>query len=168
MEDVNKLIRKKDTMDLIKKYKIVIVIVTTIIIVVLFRSLSYNHFQDDASKLAIPSVLKTNIITIEKSWTLGDDILLICLDKSAPRDLNSFDKTLIIAPDSLLNKRNIKAIRHFKGSVLLFSQDISVSSRVWMLLSQMGSKSLYILTSEPDNEVRKHNFRSDTVSAPEV
>lgn len=155
-------------MDLIKRYRVVIAIVITILIVVLLRSFSIYHFKDDAAKRAIPSVLKTNIITIEKLWTLGDEILLISLDETIPSELNTFKKSLKITANSILDKENLNTIRHFKGSVLLFSLDISISAKTWMLLSQMGCKNLYILTSEPDNEVLKHNFRPDTISGPEV
>jgi hypothetical protein len=155
-------------MDLLKRYKVVIALVIPILIIVLLRSFSIYHFKDDAAKQARPSVLKTNLITIEKSWTLSGKILLISLDETIPSGLNSFEKSLKIAADSILRKENLNMIRHFKGSVLLYSSDISVASRIWMLLSQMGYKNLYILTSEPDNEILKHNFRPDTLPEPEV
>jgi hypothetical protein len=155
-------------MDVIKKYKVVIAVITTVLVVVVIRLISFNHFRDDAAKRANPSALKTNIITVEKSWSLGDGMLLISLDDTIPSNLKSCKKSFKITADSILDRVNLKTVLNNKGPVLLFSSDIAVSSRIWMLLSQMGCKNLYILTNEPDNEVQKHNFRPDTLSRPEV
>jgi len=39
-----------------------------------------------------------------------------------------------------------------KGPVILYSNDISVSARVWMVLSQTGIKNIYILDTSVGNE----------------
>ncbi|MCK7537140.1 MAG: rhodanese-like domain-containing protein [Marinilabiliales bacterium] len=48
-------------------------------------------------------------------------------------------------PESILEKENLKLIRKNKGPVILCSDDSSVSARVWMVLSEMGIKNIYIL-----------------------
>jgi len=51
--------------------------------------------------------------------------------------------------------------------VILFSEDYSLSSKVWMILSQSGFRNIYIYTTDPGNEVLKKEFRSDSLTRPE-
>ena len=52
-------------------------------------------------------------------------------------------------PGSILAKENIRIIRNSKGPVILASGDITISARIWMVLSEMGLKDLFIL--QPEN-----------------
>lgn len=170
MADVSKRKQGKKVvgiMDLIKKYKIVIAIVLTVLILVLIRALNPNHFKTDAGKWAEPSVLKSNTISVEQSVKLPGDKLIIYLDKEGLKDLEGTAKSLDIPAESILNKENIRIIKDHNGPVLLYSTQLSVTARIWMLLSQMGCTNLYILNKEPDNEVLKYKFRSDTLVRPE-
>lgn len=155
-------------MNFIKKYKIIIAVILPIVILVLFRTFSLNHFKNDSGKWAEPSVLKSNMISIEQSANLIGDKLLINLDKEGKVDFRVTPKSINIAPESILDKNNIRIIHDHKGPVLLYSSETSVSARIWMLISQMGCTNIYILTMDPDNEVLKHNFRYDTLVKPEV
>jgi 3-mercaptopyruvate sulfurtransferase SseA len=73
-----------------------------------------------------------------------------------------------IPADSILSKKYLNTIRKHNGPVILFSSEMAVSARIWMLLSQMGCKNIYILTNNTDNEVFKSKFRPDTVTRPEL
>jgi hypothetical protein len=59
--------------------------------------------------------------------------------------------TLKMDPGSILDKQNMKLIRKNVGPVILYSEDISEVARIWMILSEMGVRDLYIL-SESANE----------------
>jgi hypothetical protein len=155
-------------MELIKKYRVVFAVVLPILILVLFRSFGTNHFQSDAEKLAEPSVARANIITTEQLASLNGEKLLINFGKERITSLDFKMTTLNISSDSLLLKNNIKTIQKHSGPVLLYTADMSVSARIWMLLSQMGVKNLYILAKENDNEVFKNKFRPDTLIRPEL
>ena len=157
-------------MGIIKKYRVVIIILVPLLILVIIRSVGINHFKLDAKKLAEPSVSRTNLINSSEMAALSGEVLLINLGdgKIEGTDSNSKAEILNIPPVALLEKSNLNKISKHNGPVLIFSPDPSVSSRMWMLLGQMGIKTLYILTNDKDNESFKNKFRPDTLTGPEL
>ena len=150
-------------MGLIKKFKLAIVVVLPILILILIRSLGVSHFKNDARKWAKPSIDKSNIISIKQAGSLKGKVLMICLDKDVSHIMELPGDSRIIPPDSILNKNHKSLIMKHIGPVLLYSSDPGLSARIWMLLSQMGCKNIYILTDSSDNEVFKYKFRPDTI-----
>jgi hypothetical protein len=153
-------------MEILKKYKAVILIVLPLLILVLIRSAGSNHFKPDAEKLAEPSFVKSNIINVDQLASLSVD-KLICLTEPMENVKNVFGNYIEIAPGDILMKENINKIKNNSGPVLLYSQDVAMVSRIWMVLTQMGIKNIFILTADSDNELIKHEFRSDTLLKPE-
>ena len=153
----------KELMELIKKYRAVIVVVLIILVLILIRSTGINHFKNDSKKWAEPSVKQSNIITVGKAGLLPGKILIINLDKSeepAPDIPGEFQN---IHADSLLRKDHISFNLKHDGPVLLLSSDRGLSARIWMLLSQMGRRNMFILSDSENNEVLKYKFRPDTL-----
>jgi hypothetical protein len=150
-------------MELIRKFRLVIAIVLPILILVLIRSFGVSHFKNDARKWAEPSINKSNIIKIEQAGSLKGEILMICLDKDADGIRKLSGELRNIPPDSILNKNHSTQIMKHDGPVLLYSSDPGLSARIWMLLSQMGRRNIYILTDSTDNEVLKYKFRPDSL-----
>ena len=150
-------------MDFLKKNKVLIAIVLTVLILVLIRSFSTNHFKTDAKKWAEPSVLLSNIITIEKAGSLLGTKLIIDLEKEKSGINAGMVNEIEVPPDAILHSENLKIIKKNNGPVLLFSADPSISSRIWMLLSQLGYKNILILTRDADNEVLKYKFTTKTL-----
>jgi hypothetical protein len=150
-------------MEIIKNNKAGFGIVLVILILVFIRSFSMNHFRNDAKKWAEPSVKLSNRITIEKAGSLKGKILIINLDKDVNPSLSTITDAKNIPPDSILSKYYFTKIAKHDGPVLLFSSESGISARIWMMLSQMGCKNIYILTNKADNEVFKYKFRSDTL-----
>jgi len=155
-------------MQFLVKYKTVIAIAVIIIILVVVRTFSTGHFKNDAKKLARPSFNHSVIISKEQISTIAGNILIVNLneDKKLMKDLP--EGVVNIPADSVLNRENFKIISGHKGPVLLLSSDPAVSSRIWMVLSQMGRRDIFILTDNPDNEVFKNKFRPDTLIRPEI
>jgi len=154
--------------ELLKNFKIVLLVVVPILILVLIRSLSTNHFKTDAKKWAEPSLLQSNIITPEKFGTLTGNVLIIHLDEEKSGSTGIKGNEIEIVPATILQSENLKRIRKNDGPVLLFSADPAISSRIWMVLSQLGCKNIFILTKEADNEVLKYKFRTDSIISPEL
>jgi hypothetical protein len=150
-------------MELIKKIKGVIAIVLIILVLVLIRSSGIYHFKDDAKKWAEPSVKQSNKITLEQAGSLTGKSLIINLDKDVSMVRALTSDTQNIPADSVLCKNHIAMIMKHDGPVLLFSSDPGLSARIWMILSQLGFKNIYILTKNTDNEVFKYKFRPDTL-----
>jgi hypothetical protein len=154
-------------MDFLKKNKLILFIIIPVVILVLIRVFNTNHFKNDAGKLAEPSFTGSNIVTADKLLQMEGEVLLINLGEMTKRFTDQEIKTVTIQTDSILSKENLRILRNHEGPLLLCSQEDAISVRIWMLLSQMGFRELYILAEEPDPEVLKYEFRPDTTVRPE-
>jgi len=154
-------------MDLINKYKVIIAIVLPILILILFRTCGANNFKSDAKKWAEPSFSKSNIVSGEQIRTMSGEKLIVNLGNEVSGIIGKATEEVYISPDSVLSKKYLNKIKDHEGPVLLFSQDQALSARIWMIISQMGCKNIYILTYNTDNEVFKNEIRPDTNAGPE-
>ena len=155
-------------MEYIKRYKFVIAVVLPVLILVIIRSFGANHFKSDAKKWAEPSVTRSNIITPERAGTISGKKLFINLDKKNNEVSGLGNEVQNVPPDSILSKKYFNIIRKNNGPVLIYSAGTSISARIWMILSQMGCRDIFILTNDSDNEVFKNKFRTDTLVGPEI
>jgi hypothetical protein len=155
-------------MNIIYKYKVVLIVVLPILILVLIRTISDNQFRKDAKRWVEPSVKGSNIITNEQLITLTGGILFINLAEEQTVPGRMQRDVLNIPAESILLKNNLKVIRKHKGPILLSSANVAVSARIWMVLSQLGYRNIYILNEDPDNEILKNKFRRDTLVRPEL
>ena len=140
-------------MKFLRQYWLVLSITLLAIILVLIRTYSHN-FRYDAARWAEPSALRSNIVTEDQISDMSGDILLIALGNETPPIELLQDKILKLNPESILEKANLSLIRKNKGPVILFSDDNSVSARVWMVLSEMGIKNIFILQDTSKNELQ--------------
>jgi len=154
-------------MELIRKYGVLVIIVLSAVVLVLIRQFGSNHFRVNAKKWAEPSVAQSNIIASDQYQSLPGDKLVINLDKENFKNTGNKLNVINVPADSILAKKYIRLIRKHEGTVLLFSSEPDISSRVWMVLSQLGIKQLYIITAEKDDELIKYKFRPDSTSRPE-
>jgi hypothetical protein len=154
-------------MNFLRKNKALIAVILTVLILILIRSLSSNHFKNNAKRWAEPSVKRSNIVNPDQADKLPGDKLIVNLTAKKP-DNNPGIKQLNVPADSILSKKYFGSIKDNQGPVFLFSEDVTISSRIWMLLSQMGCQNIYILTRDTDEEVLKHKFRPDSLAGPEL
>jgi len=133
-------------MKFLKKYRIILALFTLILILVLLRTVSPGNFKYDAVKWAEPSVTGSNIINEAQIEAMPGKKLLVCLGTEPVSGSRVGDITVKMDPGSVLDKTYLRQIRKNKGPVILFSEDISVAAKVWMILSEMGIKDLYILS----------------------
>jgi hypothetical protein len=150
-------------MELLKNSKAVIAIVVILLVLVIIRSAGVNHFRNDAKRWAEPSLNQSNTITLEHIKLLTGKNLIINLDKNSSSPGEITGDVQNIPADSVLSKKYISLIKNHDGPVLIFSMDPGLSARIWMILSQMGCKKIFILTDQTDNESLKYKFRSDTI-----
>ena len=134
-----------------------------ILVLVVIRSMGANHFRNDAKKWAEPSVKKSNRISLKQAESLAGKRLVINLDKEGSHLGELTGEIQNISADSVLSKNHIAYIMKHDGPVLLFSLEPGLSARIWMIISQMGCRNIYIITDSLDNEVLKYKFRPDTV-----
>jgi len=135
-------------MKLIKQYWLFLTIVVLVVAMVLIRSFSRNSFRYDASRWVAASADGSNLMTPEQAAEAGDQMLLVSLGNN-PEPAGQFkERTVMISPEVILDRENIRLIRKNKGPVVLTSGDASVSARVWIVLSEMGMKNIHILRNE--------------------
>ena len=149
--------------EIIKKNKEVIIIILILLVLIVVRSTGRNHFKNDLTKWAESSIRQSDIIVTEKLGLPDGKILVINMDKDISRLKKNNYELWNIPADSILIINYLNPIMKHDGPVLLFSSNPGVSARVWMLLSQMGRKKLYILSDKADNEVLKYKFKPDSL-----
>jgi len=135
-------------MKFIKKYRLVISIVLIVTFLILIRTFNQMSFRYDAVKWAEPSVSGSNILTADQVENLDGQKILIDLGNNSAINSRFKEITRGMDPGSILEKENIHILRRNRGPVILFSEDSSVSARIWMVLSEMGLKNLFILLPE--------------------
>ncbi|MCJ7821230.1 MAG: rhodanese-like domain-containing protein [Bacteroidales bacterium] len=135
-------------MNFLKQYWLILAVFILLTLLVLIRTFSQSNFRYDAVKWAEPSAMGTNIVTEDQISSHGDEILLINLGHDTADNIRVQDKTMKMNPESILEKSNLTLIRKNKGPVVLYSADNSVSARIWMILSEMGIKNIYILQDD--------------------
>lgn len=153
----------------LRQIGIVILIVLPIAILVLIRGTAAECFKQDARKLAEPSFNHSNAMSREQLATFKSGYRIIDIsDQGNQMEKLPGDSVIHLPAEIILEKTGQEVLRSNKLPVLLYSSDPAISARVWMLLSQMGYRNLYILTDEPDNEVIKYKFRPDSTQAGKV
>ena len=154
-------------MELLRKYGYIVLIIVVVTVLVILRSTGSGHFRYDAKKWAEPSFSGSNIINQSGISTMKGEKLIIALGGGQQPSLGTDVKTISVPPDSILSKKYTSLIRGSRAAVILFSNDYSLSSKVWMVLSQAVFRNIYIYSADQDNEVLKKEFRPDTLTRPE-
>jgi hypothetical protein len=138
-------------MKFLKQYRIILAVFLLVLILVLIRTISPGNFKYDAVKWAEPSVTGSNVIDVAQMDAINGKKLLVDLGAKPVADNRFGNITVKMDPGSILDKPYLKLIRKNRGPVVLYSENISEVARIWMILSEMGIKDLYIL-SESANE----------------
>ncbi len=150
--------------DFIRTYKIVIGILLIVLILVVIRFLNGDHFKNGAEKNALAALLKSNIISRSQVKQIEPNATFIYLGSKAEGMEPENIETITMDSEEILNKQNLQLIQKIKGSIVLVSEDQTLSARIWMLLAQKGIDNLYILTDKEDIESFKYKFQPETVN----
>ncbi|HLO57651.1 MAG TPA: hypothetical protein VK179_02860 [Bacteroidales bacterium] len=119
-----------------------IIIIAGLLSGVAFKSLSRNHFRNDARKMAELSFTGSNLVTTATLGQLKGSNLFVNLDKEK---YPSYDNQIVVSAENLMDKENLKILNKHKGNIILISNDQAKVARTWMLLAQVGIKNLFIL-----------------------
>jgi len=138
-------------MKFLKQYRIILAVFLSVLSLVLIRTISPGNFKYDAAKWAEPSATGSNIINEAQLDAMTGRKLLVDLGAEPVSGSRFRNITVKMDPGSILDKPYMKLIRKNGGPVILYSEDISEVARIWMILSEMGVRDLYIL-SESANE----------------
>jgi hypothetical protein len=141
-------------MKFIKQYWLVILIFSLVTLLVLLRTFNQNNFRYDAVKWAEPSVLGSNLLTENQAVSIEGKKLIIALGGEVTFSKPFQDGVLRMDPESILQKGNLDILRRNKGPVILYSDQSSVSAKVWMVLSEMGLKNIYIILPQENHLIQ--------------
>jgi hypothetical protein len=168
MEVVNKDIEYSE-MKILKKPIVPLFFVLVVLVTVIIRSTGTDHFLTDARQQALPSFGHSIIISTDQVRQITGNKLFVFLDEGINMDNNYRlrGEILWIPADSLLKNENRRKILGHSGIVLLASADPAVSARIWMILSQMGRKDMFIVAADDEPEVLKYEFQPDTLTTLE-
>ena len=133
-------------MKFLKQFRIILAVFLLAFILVLIRTVSPGKFKYDAVKWAEPSATGSNIISEAQLDAMTGNKLLVDLGAEPVSDSRFGNPTVRIDPGSILDKPNLKLLRKNRGPVVLYSEDISEVAKIWMILSEMGVRDLYILS----------------------
>lgn len=133
-------------MKFLKQYRIILALFLLVFILVMIRTISPGNFKYDAVKWAEPSATGSNIISETQLDAMTGKKLLVDLGTEPVSGSRFGNITVRIDPGSILDKQNIRLIHKNRGPVILSSDNISEAATIWMILSQMGVKDLYILS----------------------
>jgi len=139
-------------MKFLKQYRIILAVFLLVLILVLIRTISPGNFKYDAVKWAEPSATGSNILNEALLDAMTGKKLLVDLGREPVSDSRFGNITVRVDPGSILDKPNLKLIRKNRGPVVLYSEDISEVARIWMILSEMGVKDLYIPSGSADEK----------------
>lgn len=135
-------------MKFLKQYWLVLSIFLLVVCLVLIRTFSREQFRYDAVKWVESSIPASNLVTEDRILKMDGQALLINLGNELQSDWKTQFKTVTLNPGLILERENLMLIRKNKGPVILFSDNGSVSARIWLVLSEMGMKNIFILDSE--------------------
>lgn len=133
-------------MKFLKQYRFTLILFLVIVALVLLRSFSPTGFRYDAARWAEASVDGSNMLTVDQVSALKGEVMLVSLGSEAELPGALKVKTVSVDPEALASKESLKKIRKHRGPVILCSADGSVSARVWMILSEMGIRNVFILS----------------------
>jgi len=132
-------------MKFLKQYRIILALFLLVLSLVLIRTISPGNFKYDAVKWAEPSATGSNIINEAQLDGMTGKKLLVDLGAEPVSGSRFGNITLKMDPGSILDKQNMKLIRKNDGPVILYSEDVSEVAGIWMILSEMGIRDLYII-----------------------
>ena len=135
-----------------------------ILVLVILRSTNVNLFKQEAKTAIELATQGKNILSLENINALTSGFIIINLDSPESYKASQFKNSKNIPFNNLLEKENRGIFENIAGEIILYSDDISTSSKAWVVLNQLGYKNVYILQNKDSNEVLKYKFQPDTTA----
>ncbi|WP_372650506.1 hypothetical protein [Draconibacterium sp.] len=129
------------------------------VLLVLFVLVLVRTFNPNLFKRNVSEALTTEMtVSVQELSELNDNYNIVELDTENQR----FPNSLVLPFGQLLEKENKEKLSSFDGKILLYSSDISTSSKAWVILNQLEFDRVYILSDEENPEALKYKFQPDT------
>ncbi|WP_321369162.1 hypothetical protein [uncultured Draconibacterium sp.] len=136
-------------------------VLLVLVVLVLVRTFNPNLFKKNVNE-ALKTTTETTFSSQDLS-ELKESYHIVELDTENQR----FQNSVVIPFNQLLEKENKEKLASLDGKILLYSNDISMSSKAWVILNQLEFEEVYVLSDEANPEELKYKFQPDTTIRPE-
>lgn len=136
-------------------------VLLVLVVLVLVRTFNPNLFKKNVNE-ALKTTTETTVSAQDLS-ELKESYHIVELDTENQR----FQNSVVIPFNQILEKENKEKLASLDGKILLYSNDISMSSKAWVILNQLEFEEVYVLSDEANPEELKYKFQPDTTIRPE-
>lgn len=136
-------------------------VLLVLVALVLVRTFNPNLFKKNVNEALKTSTEIT--VSAQDLSELKESYHIVELDTENQR----FQNSVVIPFNQLLEKENKEKLASLDGKILLYSNDISMSSKAWVILNQLEFEEVYVLSDEANPEELKYKFQPDTTIRPE-
>lgn len=154
-------------MNLLKKFKIILLVIVVLLILIVIRISDQNVFKEPVKTAVEGTQNNSNLITPNKFRKLTTSYLVIELGSESKHDSLQFLHSIKIPFERLLDEENREILNKTEGTLILYSDEIALASKAWIILNQLGYKDMLILTSVENPEELKYKFQPDTTAGLE-
>ena len=131
-------------------------VLLVLVALVLVRTFNPNLFKKNVNEALKTSTEIT--VSAQDLSELKESYHIVELDTENQR----FQNSVVIPFNQLLEKENKEKLASLDGKILLYSNDISMSSKAWVILNQLEFEEVYVLSDEANPEELKYKFQPDT------
>lgn len=131
-------------------------VLLVLVALVLVRTFNPNLFKKNVNEALKTSTEIT--VSAQDLSELKESYHIVELDTENQR----FQNSVVIPFNQILEKENKEKLASLDGKILLYSNDISMSSKAWVILNQLEFEEVYVLSDEANPEELKYKFQPDT------
>jgi hypothetical protein len=149
-------------MQQLKKLKFVILIIIVLLILVIVRNSDRNLFKQDVKSAIEATQNNSNMLSPDQLHQLKEPWMVVNIGNSDLPDSIHVEHSIKIPFENLLDQTNRKILEGVDGKLILYSADVAIASKAWVILNQMGFKNVFILNAGGNPEELKYKFQPDT------
>ena len=147
-----------------KNLKFVILIIVVLLILVIVRNSDQNLFKKDIKTAIEATQNNGNTLSLAQLQQLKGPGMVVNIGNSDLPDSVQVEHSMKIPFENLLDQTNRKILEEVNGDLILYSADVATASKAWVILNQMGFKSVFILNTGGNSEELKYKFQPDTTA----
>jgi len=147
-----------------KNLKFVILIIVVLLILVIVRNSDRNLFKKDIKTAIEAAQNNSNTLSLAQLQLLKGPWMVVNIGNSDLPDSVQVEHSMKIPFENLLDQTNRKILEEVNGDLILYSADVATASKAWVILNQMGFKSVFILNTGGNPEELKYKFQPDTTA----
>jgi hypothetical protein len=149
-------------MEKLKNLRLVILIIGILLILVIVRNSDSTIFRKDVKTAVDAAKDNRNMISAEQVLQLKSKWLVVNIGNDNLPDSLRFEHSISIPFENLLEKANRKILEEVDGDLILYSSDVAMASKAWVILNQLGYPNVFILKRGVGQEDLKYKFQPDT------